>query len=376
MEVKLQEQQNFVAAVLESVQSGIIACNERGDLTIFNQRTREIFGMLEDDAGPQELAQSYDLYLADGKTPMKPEEVPLFRALQGEHISNLEMTIIPKHGEPRAVLASAQPIIDSTGRNWGAVVAFHDITLRKRAEQDLLFKTALLEAQSETTIDGILVVDMSNQVLLVNRQFAKMWGFPEQKIRTKDDGKLLEQVREQVKDPEAFVEKVHYLYTHGTQESRDEIELKDGRVFDRYSSPLQDSTGKLYGRIWYFRDITERRELERMKSELVSVVSHELRTPLTSIRGALGLLAGGLLRSQPEKGKRMLEIAVSNTDRLVRLINDILDLERMESGKMNMEKQTCNAADLMTQAADSVRDLAEKAGVTLSVSPYSARALR
>ena len=69
----------------------------------------------------------------------------------------------------------------------------------------------------------------------------------------------------------------------------------------------------------------------------------------------------------------MLEIAVSNTDRLVRLINDILDLERMESGKMSMEKQTCNAADLMTQAVDSVRDLAEKAGVTLSVSPHSAR---
>ena len=110
-----------------------------------------------------------------------------------------------------------------------------------------------------------------------------------------------------------------------------------------------------------------------MKSELVSVVSHELRTPLTSIRGALGLLAGGLLHSQPEKGKRMLEIAISNTDRLVRLINDILDLERMESGKMNMEKRNCNAAELMTQAEDSVRDLAEKAGVTLSVSPYSAR---
>jgi CheY-like chemotaxis protein len=166
---------------------------------------------------------------------------------------------------------------------------------------------------------------------------------------------------------------VQYLFTHESEKLQEEIAFKDGRFFDWYSSPLLASTGEFYGRIWYFRDITERRELERMKSELVSVVSHELRTPLTSIRGALGLLAGGLLRSQPEKGERMLEIAVSNTDRLVRLINDILDLERMESGKMNMEKQTCNAADLMTQAVDSVRDLAEKAGVTLSSSPHSAR---
>src|SRR5208337_437340 len=170
----------------------------------------------------------------------------------------------------------------------------------------------------------------------------------------KDDKKLIERALTQLKDPDAFLERMNYLDAHETEKTRDEIEFKDGRVFDRYSSPLQASTGKLYGRIWYFRDISQRHEVERMKSELVSVVSHELRTPLTSIRGALGLLAGGLLRSQPEKGERMLEIAVSNTDRLVRLINDILDLERMESGKMSMEKQTCNAADLMTQAVDSV----------------------
>ncbi|MFZ0964579.1 MAG: PAS domain S-box protein, partial [Terriglobia bacterium] len=138
-------------------------------------------------------------------------------------------------------------------------------------------------------------------------------------------------------------------------------------------SPLKNASGEVVGASAVARDISQRRELERMKSEIVSVVSHELRTPLTSIRGALGLLTGGLLDSHPEKGKRMLEIAVSNTDRLVRLINDILDLERMESGKMSMEKKTCNAADLMTQAVDSVRDLAEKAGVTLSLSPHSAR---
>jgi CheY-like chemotaxis protein len=110
-----------------------------------------------------------------------------------------------------------------------------------------------------------------------------------------------------------------------------------------------------------------------MKDEFVSVVSHELRTPLTSIRGALGLLASGLLTTQPEQGKRMLEIAVNNTDRLVRLINDILDIERIESGKVIMAKETCDAANLMIQAADAIRVIAEKAEVTLSVSPVSAR---
>ena len=114
-----------------------------------------------------------------------------------------------------------------------------DITERKRAEDELLFKTALLEAQSETTIDGILVVDTTEQVLLVNKQFARMWGFPDETIRTKDDRILIEHVRGQVKDPEAFLEKVRYLYTHKAEKSQDEIELKSGRVFDRYSSPCR-----------------------------------------------------------------------------------------------------------------------------------------
>ncbi len=133
------------------------------------------------------------------------------------------------------------------------------------------------------------------------------------------------------------------------------------------------SDGSFAGYIGSCVDISDRREIERLKDEFVSVVSHELRTPLTSIRGALGLLAGGVLQTQPEKAQRMLNIAVNNTDRLVRLINDILDIERIESGKVTMSKQTCEAADLISQAAEVVRSLAQKAGVTLVLSPLSVR---
>jgi len=88
-----------------------------------------------------------------------------------------------------------------------------------------------------------------------------------------------------------------------------------------------------WARSLFFRDITECRGVERMKDEFVSVVSHELRTPLTSRRGSLGLLAGGALGSVPERGRSMLDIAVSSSDRLVRLINDILDMQRIKRGK-------------------------------------------
>jgi len=150
---------------------------------------------------------------------------------------------------------------------------------------------------------------------------------------------------------------------------------KDGQLFwnELKIAPIFSDEGGLIYFVGIQTDITDRRVVERMKDEFISVVSHELRTPLTSIRGALGLLASGLLSTQPENGQRMLEIAVNNTDRLVRLINDILDLERIESGKVTMTKETCDPANLMIQAVDTMRAMAEKAGVTLSVSPVSAR---
>jgi PAS domain S-box-containing protein len=121
------------------------------------------------------------------------------------------------------------------------------------------------------------------------------------------------------------------------------------------------------GAVITFRDVTERREVDRMKDEFISVVSHELRTPLTAIRGSLGLLAAGKAGDIPQRGQRMLEIAVQNTDRLIRLINDILDIERIESGKVAMEPGPVNAAEMAHGAAEVMLLMAERAGVELYV---------
>ncbi len=115
------------------------------------------------------------------------------------------------------------------------------------------------------------------------------------------------------------------------------------------------------------RDVGERRAVERMKDELLSIVSHELRTPLTSLRGSLGLLAGGMLGRIPQQGQRMLEIAVTNADRLIRLLNDVLDLERMRAGQMTFELGAHAAADVVDRAMCEMRGLAERAGVRLSL---------
>jgi Amt family ammonium transporter len=131
--------------------------------------------------------------------------------------------------------------------------------------------------------------------------------------------------------------------------------------------------GRLVELIGIGADVTAQREVERMKEEFLSVVSHELRTPLTSIRGSLGLLAGGLAAGLPEKGQRMLDIAVRNTDRLARLINDILDIERIKSGRVRMERAACDAGELMQQAAEAMLGTAEQAGVRIVIEPLAAR---
>ena len=146
---------------------------------------------------------------------------------------------------------------------------------------------------------------------------------------------------------------------------------KDGSEFPAEASISKLKLGEETVYTVYLQDISDRKQVERMKDEFVSVVSHELRTPLTSIHGSLGMLASSLIKPESDQGKRLLQIAVDSTDRLVRLINDILDIERIESGKVKMEKQTCNVADLITEAVNVIQPLADKASVSLSVSSLS-----
>ena len=116
-----------------------------------------------------------------------------------------------------------------------------------------------------------------------------------------------------------------------------------------------------------------RSDLDTVKDEFISTVSHELRTPLTSIRGALGLLSAGLLGNVDPKAQNLLRIASSNTERLIRLINDILDLERMESGRAALKLRRCSMYDLAHEAVDTMTTMADGAGIHLELTSYAPR---
>ena len=136
------------------------------------------------------------------------------------------------------------------------------------------------------------------------------------------------------------------------------------------STPIKENE-QIVGAVVIFKDITERQIIDRMKDEFVSVVSHELRTPLTSIRSSIGLLSSGRIEPQSSKSQRLIEIALDNSNRLVRLINDILDLERIKSGTVTMLKESCDAADIVKDAVAIVQNMADKAQITITSTALS-----
>jgi len=141
------------------------------------------------------------------------------------------------------------------------------------------------------------------------------------------------------------------------------------------AATINDSSGEAAGVVVTFRDITERLAIERMKDEFVSTVSHELRTPLTSIRGALSLLGTGALGKLTPRGDRMVTIAVSNTERLTRLVNDVLDLEKMQSGGVTLQRRPLRAEQVLALAVEGVLPMGERAGVTMQLQAEPAEIL-
>jgi PAS domain S-box-containing protein len=219
--------------------------------------------------------------------------------------------------------------------------------------------------------DGIVGLDLEGRATFINRAAAEMLRLSMNDLRGQRFHELIHHTREDG-NAHPFEECPNMRALRDGEMSRvpnDIFWRRDQTSFavEYSTTPMRDESGQLIGAVMTFHDTTERLEVQRMKDEFVSIVSHELRTPLTSIRGALGLLAGGLMASSPVKGQRMLDIAVSNTDRLVRLINDILDIERIDSGKVVLTKSICNAATLLRDSIDVMRPIADKAGVRLEL---------
>jgi len=239
---------------------------------------------------------------------------------------------------------------------------------RQKAQADLQISQTQFAGILDIAEDAIISIDPQQEITLFNQGAEKIFGYAAAEVIGQPLGLLLPSRFTQVHRQHVADFKDFPVQARRMGERREIFgRRKNGSEF-----PAEASISKfnsVHGTVFtvFLQDITERKQIDRMKDEFVSVVSHELRTPLTSIHGSLGMLASGLLKPDSGQGKRLLQIAVDSTDRLVRLINDILDIERIESGRVKMEKAFCHVDDLISETVNVVQALADKAGVTLSV---------
>lgn len=255
---------------------GIFYTDSQGKGLYFNERWSEIHGMPVASA------------LGDGwQNTIHPEDKDFIRtALQ--HLLHEGQPLkleyrIRSDGAFRWVYGQAVPEKDKSGCVMGYVGTVSDITERKIAEEELRFNNTLLTTQLETAQHGILMVGPQRQILRYNQRFVELWQIPEQVLASKSDQLAIQVILDKLVDPAAFLRLVEALYVDRLQTSRDELRLVDGRIFDRFSSPILAKDGTYYGRIWYFQDVTQRKqaeaEIKQLNQELEQHVlrrTHEL----------------------------------------------------------------------------------------------------
>ena len=213
------------------------------------------------------------------------------------------------------------------------------------------YKTAILEAAS----DSIMTINEHGGILSYNPRTSEIFDYAPNELKNKNIDLLLPDLSKKLKH---FVGKLAAEFI---------AVRKNGENFPSEITLSRMYLAKQNVFVCIIRDITERKKVEKLKNEFVSVVSHELRTPLTSIRGSLGLLLGGTVGDYTEKARKLLNIANSNCDRLLLLINDILDIEKIEAGKMDFHLSDVDLVELIKDCVEANKMYAEKFAVKINL---------
>ena len=352
-EIALLESQHFLRSTLDALSSHISILDDHGVIIEVNGAWNDFArrnNLLGSDCG---VGANY-LHVCDSAAGNFSKEAPLVA-------HGIRAVIAGQCGE----FHLEYPCHSAQERRWfmvrvtrfagdgpvRVVVAHENITERKQAENELLWKTSLLEAQLESSIDGILVVGSGGEQILQNRRMIELWKFPAAIVEAKDEADQLRYAASRVKKAGLFIERVNYLYAHPDESGTDEVELVCGTILDRHSAPIRDPAGKYYGRIWSFRDITARRKLEqslyqtqKLESigQLAGGIAHDFNNILSCIVGYLHLTK--VAAEDHPAILAYLEHISKATDRAVDLVRQILTFSRQN--KTEREPVELNAVVL------------------------------
>jgi PAS domain S-box-containing protein len=252
-QLDLLREKNFVDMVIDSLPGIFYLFNEQGQFLRWNIQLETASGYSASDiskmrpqdffAGPdwQAVQQAIQKVLTQGEGTLAADAV----TKDGRNV--------PYFFTGRRITIDGKPCVVGMGL---------DITPRKQVEEDLRFQKTLLEFQNEATLDAILVVSPERKWLFHNQRFLDMWQFPEDIIQEASSRRGLAWAKAQFADPDQAVAQIEKLYDYPDWTYRDEVRFVDGRIFDRYSAPVRSADGVHYGRVWYYRDITEQKRTE------------------------------------------------------------------------------------------------------------------
>lgn len=351
----------------------------------WDDRMFALYGTQRDEFGG-----AYAAWLAGVHSDDRPRfDEAIQKALRNEAHYDIEFRTRWPDGKIRDIKADGQVLWDAHGAPMRMTGVNYDITERKQAEENLHAVTSLRQAILDSANFSIISTDGDGLIQTFNRSAERMLGYRAGELVGKhtpaiihDPAEVAKRARElsaelnQSVAPgfEVFVAKAR----RGLMDEREWTYIrKDGTRFPVMLSitPLRNSAGTINGFLGIGSDITERKNVERLKSEFISTVSHELRTPLTSIRGALNLVLGKAAHQLPDKAQRMLEVAERNSERLTLLINDILDLEKIEVCRLEFEFKSIDLCAVAARALEDNEGYARKHNVHLRLESQVPQAL-
>jgi PAS domain S-box-containing protein len=339
---ELMHEARWYREVFDLAMVGIALVDPTGRYVWTNHRMTEILGY-----SAEELRSCHFQDLTHPDDVAKDDE-HLRLLLEGAiSIYATEKRYLRRDGSAVWVEVWARRLEESDGGPRHIVAILVDIDRRKRAEDADRATLSLLRATLESTADGLLVVDLDGHIVSYNRRFATMWGIPEPVLASKNDEAVLEHMRPQLADPEAYLERVHALYGRPSVESFDIVELGDGRAFERYSKP-QVLENEIIGRVFSFRDVTPRRVAEerlRRSQELLAHaqkmeamgrlaggVAHDFNNLLSVITGYANLLGKSL--PETDRRQRYVQPITSAVDRAAALTAQLLAFSRKQPRKL------------------------------------------
>jgi len=252
---ELQKAKVLNESIVNTSQDGILVVDPFGKAITFNHRFAELFRI------PQEILKTHDgnkftqYSLQHLKEPQKFVAGVKTLLTHKEQKSNDEVPF--KDGSFLARYSA--PLLDLNNNYLGRVWFFRDISSEKQTLEKILNQKIINDSIINTSIDGILVVDKQGKAITFNTRFAELFGIPQDVLDTRDGNKMTQYSLAKLKYPKKFIQGIKDLFLDAKLKSSDEVEFKDGRFLDRYSSPLTETSGKLLGRVWFFRDITERK---------------------------------------------------------------------------------------------------------------------